>query len=148
MKKRVLSSAVFVFCIIICSLWLARAILATCLPAQESPQRLRFPGTCYSSKDVKKIMNALQKRPDCAKNYQVRFWETGKRSSTLGQMDVDKVILTETDNNAAMNGLTSVTIEVHPCSAPQPSPGVGFNKSEATPDLVDEIKSIIRKYNQ
>jgi len=100
-------------------------------------------------------MNALQGRPDCAKNYQVRFWETGKRYSTLGQMNVDKVILTETDNNAAMNGLTSVTIEVHPCSAPQPSPGVGFkgpkagfNKSEATPDLVDEIKSIIRKYNQ
>jgi len=96
------------------------------------------------------IIDTLQKRPDCAKNYQVRFWKTGKRDRTLGQMDIEKVILTETDNNAAMNGLTAVTVQVYSCSAPQSSPHnvFGIQKSEATPDLVDEVKSIIRKYNR
>ena len=148
MKRRVLLNTLFVICLGTSLFWLAAAALAKCLPAQESARGIRFPGTCYSPKDVRGIIDKLQKRPDCAKNYQVRFWETGKRYRTLGQMDIDKVILTETDNNAAMNGLTAVTVQVYSCSGPQPSPNVGFNKLEATPNLVDEIRSIIRKYNR
>jgi hypothetical protein len=130
------------------------AVITLCFaagpPGKDRPPKIesciQFPGTHVAQPNLDNIIKVLEKDREYPQNYRVRVWNNGKMARDIGQMQIKKAELSETDNYAKSSGLTSVTVRVGYCDVRASSET--DHHFEDADGLVRELGPLLPKYNK
>jgi len=136
-------------------IFVSLAVVTLCFaagpPAKDRPPTIciQFPGTHVPQPNLDNIIKILEKDREHPQNYKIRVWESGRPTRDIGQMQIKKAELSETDNYAKTSGLTSVTIQVGVTSVTDHHgvTSVTDHQFSDSARLVNEISPILKKYH-